>query len=169
MHISIAPNRRSSPDRRYPREFPSSGSSVIPFAEPKAIAVTRVMKLRNSPRNDRTHVEATMFETAEEEIFTRIDGRRTKDFQRRPRHKMRGSHEENVAIDPEKKKKRASINKKKPKALHSKGDALINDFSVDHLTKDRLTVCKKNAISAGPSDTDSLETTAASISPFWDI
>lgn len=168
MHISIAPDYQNLPSKRYPKAFLSSDSSVIPFAEPKTIAVARVMELNNSPRDNRRHEYSTASKTPEGEIFSRIDGRRTKDFQRRPRHRMRDSHEKKAAVDPGEKKKRASVNKKKTKAAHSKGDALINDFSADHLTKDRLTVCR-DTISANPSIADLLKTTATSISSFWDI
>lgn len=168
MHISIAPDHQNPSIKRYPKAFSSSDSSLIPFAEPKAIVVARVIEFNNSPRDDRRHVYATASETPEGEGFPRIDGRRTKDFQQRPRHKMRGSREKKAAVYPEEKKKRASVNKKTPKVVHSKGDALINGFSADHLTKDRLTVCR-NTVSTNPIITDLLETTAASISSFWYI
>lgn len=168
MHASIAPDHQNPPSKRYPKAFLSSDSSVIPFAEPKVIAVARAVELNNSLRDNRRHVYSTASETPEGERFSRIDGRRTKDFQRRPRHKMRDPHDKKAAVDPGEKKKRASVDKKRPKAARSKGDALITDFLADHPTKERLTVCR-NTISANPSIADLLKTTATSISSFWDI
>lgn len=168
MHISVAPDHRSPPSNRYSKTFPSSDSSLIPFAEPKAISIERMKKQRSPLRNDRRHAEVTVLATPDGEIFPRIDDRRTKDFQRRPRRKMRDSHQEKSTKAPEGKKEKSATNKKKPRDTHPKRDALINDFSVDYLTKDRLTVCR-NAISTKLSVTDSLNTIAASISSPWDI
>lgn len=168
MHKSVALDHRSPPSNRYSKTFPSSDSSLIPFAEPKAIAIERMKKQRSPPRDDRRHVEVTILATPDGEIFPRIDDRRTKYFQRRPRRKMQDSHQEKSAKAPEGKKKKSATNKKKlrdthPKRTHPKRDVWINDSSVDYLTKDRLTVCR-NVISTKLSVTDSLNAIAASIS-----
>lgn len=168
MHISVAPDHRSPPSNRFLKTFPSSDSSLIPFAEPKAVVIERMKKQRGPPGDDRRHVEVTILTTPDRETFPRIDGRRTNDFQQRPRRKTRNPHQERSAKAPEEKKKISAINKKKLRDTHPKGDALINDFPVHYLTKDRLTVCR-NVISTKLSVTDSLNTIAASISSSWDI
>lgn len=163
MHQSVAPDHRSPPSNRYSKTFPSSDSSLIPFAEPKAIAIERMKNQRSPPRDDRKYVEVTTLATPDGEIFPRIDDRRTKYFQRRPRRKMQDSHQEKFAKAPEGKKKKSATNKKKLRDTYPKRDVLINDSSVDYLTKDRLTVCR-NVISTKLSVTDSPNTIAASIS-----
>lgn len=160
MHISAAPDHHSPPSNYYSKTFPSSDSSLIPFAEPKAIDIESMKQLRNPPRGNRRHLKAAVLGTPGGEIFPRIDGQRTKDFQRRPRHKMRNSHE--------KKKKSSSINQKKPRDAHSNMGALHNDFSADHLTKNRLTVCR-SVISTKSNITDPLDIIATSISSSRNI
>lgn len=160
MHVSAAPDHHSPPSNRYSKTFPSSDSSLIPFAGQKAIGIESMKQLRNPPRDNRRNLEVTTLETPGGEIFPRVDGRRTKEVQRRSRHKMRNSHE--------KKKKKSSINQKKSRDAHLKVDALINDFSADHLTKDRLTVCR-SMISTKSNTTDSLDIIATSISSSRNI
>lgn len=160
--VPVAPGYQNPFSKRHHKTFPSSDSSIIPFAARKAISAAQVTKLRNSLKDDRKHGGATISEAP------RIDGRGSKDFQRRPRHKMRDSAERGATKAPKERKKRASVKKKKLKSADPKGDVSINDFSVDHLTKDRLTVCR-NLASSKPNTTDSLGTTATSIPSSWDI
>lgn len=159
MHAPTAPDHHS-PSNHYFKTLPSSDSSLIPFAEPKAIDIESVKQLRNPPRDNRGHLKVAVLGTPAEGMFPRIDGRRRKDSQRMPRHKMRNSQE--------KKKKTSSINQKKPRDAHSKVDALINDFSADHLTKDRLTVCR-GVISTKLNITDPPDIIATSVSSSRDI
>lgn len=91
---------------------PSLDSSVIPFAEISPV---------ESANNDKKQPKQRFKDVHENSEETLKDGRRTRDFQRRPRHKMRSSSQNLAAEPPEKEKRRALVQKKRKgsKSSHS--------------------------------------------------
>lgn len=123
--------------------FSSSDSSVIPFAESGAVSA-QDLELGNCLREDRVHVDVPTPQASKRDTYLQMDGRRTKDFKQRPRHKMRVPREDQPAETSNEVKKGKSGRKEGIKVSSKDGrraSALVDQFSGDNLTRERLTVC----------------------------
>ncbi|KAI5847179.1 hypothetical protein DFP73DRAFT_622650 [Morchella snyderi] len=146
MHTTlIAARKQENTLRKHHKKILSSDSSVIPFAEinPARYRIMNdVVHVNDNGRSEQRYQDVR--ETSRE-ISAKVDGRRTKDFQRRSRHKMRSPSQTNPIAEPKRERKRAPANKKKEsKHTHLKdkkqGDIITDEFSADNFTKDRLTL-----------------------------
>lgn len=131
----------------YGKTFLPSGSSVISFAEPKAIVVpTRETRPRFPPKKVRRHVGTTAPQASKEDISVFVDGWGTKYFQQGPHHKVRGGYGNQPAGVSKKKRGEKSTSRKEFKAFwpndKKQENSLTNDFSVRDLAKESLAVCR---------------------------
>lgn len=81
-----------------------------------------------------------------EQDTEKVDGRRTKGFQKRKRHKMRApSLAQNLGPPPEKERAKTTSKKKEVKGdariPKNRTDALVEQFSTNNIANPRITVC----------------------------
>lgn len=124
--------------RKRPHEVFAANSSIIQCAEDGWL-----LSDSNQNRPDNTHDGGEQTE--------KVDGRRTKDFQKRNRHKMRApSPAQKLAPPPEKKKAKTASRKKEKKGdtriPKNRTDALMEQFSANNIANPRITVWSKSTL-----------------------
>lgn len=139
--MTHSPDNMGHLHRKRRREARSRNSSLLEFAHKDA----DIRDFTNSRLSSNDDVRELSLAGFTENVEERVDGRRTKNFERRARHKMKDvptkSPKTKTAKKDQSPKKAASRKRKKGEiSARNKSDALIEGFSAENIKSGRITV-----------------------------
>jgi hypothetical protein len=139
--VTHSPDTMAHVHRKRRRGARSRDSSLLEFAH-KDTDIRDFTNTRLSSNDDIRELSPGGFT---ENVEERVDGRRTKNFEKRARHKMKDvptkSPKKNTSKKDQSPKKAASRKRKKGEvSARNKSDALIEGFSAENIKSGRITV-----------------------------